>query len=504
MLRLLLLCCAAWLSAGEAPDPAAAYQQAVDAAHGAYQQAVETAGKAYGSSVGKARETCITALVGIARRESRKEDRSGATAAWSEVLRLRPDHPDANAYVDLLPREQGEAIRAALGAQPAAAGDLLGDGPGAPTAHPATTADVARYRETEARERTAFAKVEATARSRFLDAEGKAKARALSAFGTMAERAVRAGDLPAAAAAWKQALTMQRDHPPAIAFFDRIGTTAETIASLPEPIVPLGPAPDPAVFIDGSGPTAAPASLRGAKIAMIGSGEGSPLQTAISDRLTKAGASVSLIEHNRMMEYERAEPMPQLAEASLILALTVADSSRPGLVSLMRETKAPVVCTDITTFHRLGMSSGISYNGHHRSAGGDLEPVPGLRHPIITGLPASFPWQMPAKPGAAPAISDGFWMSYGVTLPEGVGTVVLRPAGKPTFITVVAYEAGSPMVNPPGPQPQASAAARTSARRVGFLLFADGALRRDQMAVDRLSPQVWRTWDASLVWARGR
>jgi hypothetical protein len=39
---------------------------------------------------------------------------------------------------------------------------------------------------------------------------------------------------------------------------------------------------------------------------------------------------------------------------------------------------------------------------------------------------------------------------------------------------------------------------------VGFLLFADGALRRDQMAVDRLSPQVWRTWDASLVWARGR
>lgn len=518
MHRLLLLCCAlAWLSAGEAPDPAAAYQQAVDDAHGTYQQAVETAGKAYGASVGKAREACVTALAGIARRESRKDDRSGATAAWTEVLRLRPDHPDANAYVDLLPREQGEAIRAALGAQPASAGDLLGDTPGTPAAHPATTADVARYRDIEARERAAFAKVEAAARSRFLDAEGKAKAKALAALGTMAERAVRAGDLPVAAGIWKQALTLQRDHPPAIAFFDRIGTTAETLASLPEAVDPLGPPPDPAGFVEGGGTTpGAPASLRGVKIAIVGSAD-SVLHATISDRLTKAGAVVTAIDHGKMMDYgsQRSPPIAELDNAQLVLCLDLSDASRGGFANFMRDTRVPIVSTEHSPFAHLGLSGRVGWGMWLRTVGGNLEAQAGVRHPILTGLPPAFPFLLPPKPGAkdpSPADTEGLSVSFGFPLPEGGGVSLVAPAGKPNFHAVVAFESGLPMPGPvhappagaPRPPVDAAKIPKSPARRVAFMVFADGALDRDPALAQRLTPQVWKLWDASLVWARGR
>ena len=519
-MRPMLLLCAiiALLRCGESVDSIqGAWQQAVDAATATYQQGVETAGKAFANSVGKARETCIAALVATAKREGRKDDRSGATAAWGEVMRLRPDHPEANAYFDLLPKEQAERLRAEL-AQPAPEADSLLDS--GPARHAAVAADLGKLDEVEMRDRGVFNKAEATCRSRFADAEGKARNKALASLGQLAERANRSGDLPAAAAAWKAALVLQRNHPPAIAFYDKLGTTAEVLATLPPPADLLGPPTDPADFIQGLAvSTPGAAALRGMKIALVGEAEAQAfaLQAKVTERLRQAGAQVTVLHHGPWSEPGGAIDTA-IEAAQVVLCLRINDASRGGLIRLLRQGRVGVLSMDAGVFAMAGLAERIPYNGFLRGPVEPIEPIAGLRHPILLGLPPSLPWLMPAKatgkpdPAPEPGIDQNASFALNYELCPGAVSLLGLP-GRPDARIAVAYDVG--MVLQPrddrgraleGPRMPAADTKlpRTTARRVAFHLFNEPKLCNDPAVVQRISPQAWKLFDACLVWARGR
>jgi hypothetical protein len=525
-MRPMLLLCAivALLRGGESVDSIqATWQQVVDAATATYQQGVETAGKAYASSVGKARESCIAALVATAKREVRKDDRSGATAAWGEILRLRPDHPEANAYLDLLPKEQADRLRAEL-AQPAPATEaerLLKPGP---TRHAAVAADLGKLDEVEKRERAVFNKAEAVCRSRFADAEGKARSKALASLGQLAERASRSGELPAAAAAWKAALILQDDHPPAIAFYNKLGTTAEVLATLPPPADLLGPPPDPAGFIQGlAAGTPGATTLRGMKIVLVGEAEARPfaLQAKVTERLLKAGAQVTVLDHAIWIDGGGAVNTAietAVDAADVVLCLRVSDASRGGLVRLLRHGRIGVLGLDTVAFSTAGLAERYSYNGYLRGPVEPIEPIAGLRHPILLGLPPSLPWLLPAKttgkpdPAAEPGIDQNAHFALNYDLCPGAVSLFGLP-GRPEARIAVAYDVGLVLqprddrgkapAGPPTPATDPNLL-RTTARRVALHLFNDSKLSNDPAVVQRISPQAWKLFDACLVWARGR
>ncbi len=518
-MRPILLLCAilALLRGGDSVDSLqGSWQQAVDAATSTYQQGIESAGKVYASSVGKARETCIAALAATAKREGRKDDRSGATAAWSEILRLRPDHPDANAYLDLLPKEQAERLRTEL-AQPATGAEGLLDA--GPVRHAAIAADLDRLDEVEKRERASFAKAEAVSRARFADAEGKARSKALAGLGQLAERANRSGELPAAAAAWKATLVLQRDHPPALAFYDKLGTTAEVLASLPPPADLLGPPADPAGFVQGLAVSAPGASaLRGMKIVLVGEAEAqaNALQIKVTERLRQAGAQVTVLHHGPWNEPGGA--IDTAAEAAqAVLCLRVNDASRGGLVRILRQGRMGVMTLlDGGAFAAAGLAGRIPYNGYLRGPVEPVEPIAGLHHPILLGLPPSLPWLLPARgaakpdPAGEPAIDQNAMFALNYELPPGAVNLLGLP-GRPDVRIAVAYDVGAVLQPrddrghaPEAPRPTDPKLPRTTARRVALHLFSDQRLGSDPAVVQRISPQAWKLFDACLVWARGR
>jgi hypothetical protein len=515
---LLLFTIIALLRGGDSVDSIqAAWQQTVDAATANYQQGVETAGRTYASSVGKAREACIAALAATAKREGRKDDRSGATAAWVEILRLRPDHTEANAYLDLLPKEQAERLRTDL-AKPATGTDGLLDA--GPARHPAVAGDLDKLDEVEKRERAAFAKAEAVSRTRFADAEGKARSKALASLGQLAERANRNGELPAAAAAWKAALILQRDHPPAIGFYDKLGTTTEVLANLPQQADLLGPPTDPAGFVQGlvvNAPGAA--ALRGMKITLVGEAEAqaNALQLKVTERLRQAGAQVTVLHHGPWGE--PGGPIDTAVEpAHAVLCLRVNDASRSGLVRLLRHGRMGVMSLDSGSFVMAGLAERVPYNGFLRGPVEPVEPVAGLRHPILLGLPASLPWLLPgraagrADPAADPSIEQSALFALNYELCPGAISLLGLP-GRPEARIAVAYDAGMIMQPrddrghaPEGPRLPAAdqKQPRIPARRVALHLFNDPRLSADPGLVQRITPQAWKLFDACLVWARGR
>ena len=503
---LLLLALCAPITAGDPPDTVlAAWQQARDALMLPYQQAVDAAGKAYAAGVGKARDACLTALITSARREARKADRSGAVAAWTEVLRLDPEHADATAFFAAIGTldQVRESLAGGTTAQAAPAEDPFGNplepGPGATAApvadHPAVTADLARWREARTREGAAFARIEAAARTKALDADARLRTRALGLLTPQAERADKAGDLPAAATAWKAVLTVQRDHPAAAAWFTRIGTLDKVLAEIPDGTDLLGPTPDPAAA--GLGPAVSTTGLRGLDILVAGRGEG-PLETAVVQRLTAAGAKPRLVDHG---VFTRKDAAKELGTPALVIVLALSDATRGGAVTVLPTLKAPLVTTDFGPLAIWGLCGGTGWNSWNRDPVEALEAAAGVRHPILTGLTGPVPVPAPPRPGAKPKGDAG---AKPVVLPAphfptGQGVVIAHLAGKPRHHVLVSWEAGTPA---PGPWAKESTEApetgprtpRSPARAawVGFL---------PSDPEDQLHPQAWRLWDQTLLWA---
>jgi hypothetical protein len=502
---LLLLALCVPVAAGDPPDTVlAGWQQARDALIPPYQQAVDAAGKTYAAGVDRARDTCLSALVATARREARKPDRSGAVAAWTEVLRLDPDHADATAFFSAIGTL--DQVRESLAGDPAPRavpaedpfGNALEPSPGATAApaadHPAVAADLARWREARAREAAAFSRIETAARTRVLDADARLRTRALGMLVPQAERADRAGDLPAAASAWKAVLAVQRDHPAAVAWFTGIGTLDKALAEIPDGTDLLGPPPDPAA--GGPGPAAA-AGLRGLDVLVLGRADG-PLEMAVVQRLTAGGAKPRLVDHSALT---RAEAVKELGDPALVVVFNLSDYTRSHARTVLPALKAPLVLTDLFLLVGTGMAGQPNYNATNRDPVDALEPATGIRHPIQGGLTGPLPLLAQPKAGARPKadVSVKGAVLSAPDFPIGAGVLVAHLAGRPQHKVLVTWDAGTPMPGPwnreLGTPPETGPKTPKSTVRIAWVGFFPPE------AVEQLHPQVWRLWDQALLWA---